>query len=116
VHHHEQQELARVCHAFSDGRVEAAREGGAENSVQARRRILLDTLQQNRDGLFDALTGPGVHSDFPFLTEFYRLNPKGKFQLAFKPSAPFKFYGGGNGPQSLRLCGRIMDGFIVRAR
>jgi alkanesulfonate monooxygenase SsuD/methylene tetrahydromethanopterin reductase-like flavin-dependent oxidoreductase (luciferase family) len=53
-----------------------------------------------------------LYSDFPFLTEFYRLNPKGKFKLAFKPSAPFKFYGGGNGPQSLRLCGRVMDGLI----
>ena len=52
------------------------------------------------------------YSDFPFLAEFYRLNPKGKFQLAFKPRTQFKFYGGGNGPQALRLCGRIMDGLI----
>jgi len=52
------------------------------------------------------------YSDYPFLTEFYRLNPKGKFKLAFKPSSQFKFYGGGNGPQSLRMCGRIMDGLI----
>ncbi len=60
-----------------------------------------------------ALNGEEIpYSDFPFLTEFYRLNPKGRFKLAFKPSAPFKFYGGGNGPQSLRLCGRIMDGLI----
>ncbi|HET9917590.1 MAG TPA: LLM class flavin-dependent oxidoreductase [Candidatus Binatia bacterium] len=52
------------------------------------------------------------YSDFPFLSEFYRLNPKGKFSLAFKPATQFKFYGGGNGPQSLRMCGRIMDGII----
>ena len=52
------------------------------------------------------------YSDFPFLSDFYRLNPKGKFTLAFKPRTPFKFYGGGNGPQSLSMCGRIMDGII----
>ena len=52
------------------------------------------------------------YSDYPFLSEFYRLNPSGKFKLAFKPQASFKFYGGGNGPQSLRLCGRIMDGLL----
>jgi alkanesulfonate monooxygenase SsuD/methylene tetrahydromethanopterin reductase-like flavin-dependent oxidoreductase (luciferase family) len=53
-----------------------------------------------------------AYADYPFLTEFYRLNPKGKFQLAFRPQSAFKFYGGGNGPQSLRLCGRVMDGMI----
>ncbi|MGH7888065.1 MAG: LLM class flavin-dependent oxidoreductase [Candidatus Binatia bacterium] len=52
------------------------------------------------------------YSDYPFLSEFYRLNPGGKFKLAFKPQASFKFYGGGNGPQSLRMCGHIMDGLI----
>src|SRR4029079_2654133 len=36
-----------------------------------------------------------VYSDYPFLQEFYRLNPSGKFRLAFKPKAAFKFYGGG---------------------
>lgn len=60
-----------------------------------------------------ALNGEEVpYCDFPFLADFYRLNPGGKFQLAFKPRAAFKFYGGGNGPQSLRLCGRVMDGLI----
>ena len=53
-----------------------------------------------------------AYSEFPFLQEFYRLNPNGKFRLAFKPKASFKFYGGGNGTQSLRMCGRIMDGLI----
>lgn len=52
------------------------------------------------------------YADYPFLTKFYRLNPRGKFKLAFKPQSRFRFYGGGNGPQSLRLCGRIMDGLI----
>ncbi len=60
-----------------------------------------------------ALAGEEIaYSEYPFLQEFYRLNPNGKFRLAFKPKATFKFYGGGNGPQSLRMCGRIMDGLI----
>ncbi len=60
-----------------------------------------------------ALAGEEVlYADFPFLQEFYRLNPTGKFRLAFKPRPMFKFYGGGNGPQALRMCGRVMDGLI----
>jgi alkanesulfonate monooxygenase SsuD/methylene tetrahydromethanopterin reductase-like flavin-dependent oxidoreductase (luciferase family) len=60
-----------------------------------------------------ALAGEEIaYSEYPFLQEFYRLNPNGKFRLAFKPKVTFKFYGGGNGPQSLRMCGRIMDGLI----
>jgi alkanesulfonate monooxygenase SsuD/methylene tetrahydromethanopterin reductase-like flavin-dependent oxidoreductase (luciferase family) len=60
-----------------------------------------------------ALAGEEIaYSGYPFLQEFYRLNPNGKFRLAFRPKATFKFYGGGNGPQSLRMCGRIMDGVI----
>jgi alkanesulfonate monooxygenase SsuD/methylene tetrahydromethanopterin reductase-like flavin-dependent oxidoreductase (luciferase family) len=53
-----------------------------------------------------------AYAEYPFLQEFYRLNPNGKFQLAFKPQSVFKFYGGGNGPQALRMCGRVMDGLI----
>jgi alkanesulfonate monooxygenase SsuD/methylene tetrahydromethanopterin reductase-like flavin-dependent oxidoreductase (luciferase family) len=52
------------------------------------------------------------YADFPFLRDFYHLNPGGKFRLAFKPRSSFRFYGGGNGPQSLRMCGRMMDGLI----
>jgi alkanesulfonate monooxygenase SsuD/methylene tetrahydromethanopterin reductase-like flavin-dependent oxidoreductase (luciferase family) len=52
------------------------------------------------------------YSEFPFLCDYYRLNPHGQFSLAFKPQASFKFYGGGNGPQSLRMCGRVMDGLL----
>jgi len=60
-----------------------------------------------------ALNGEELsYCEFPFLSEFYRLNPKGKFKLAFAPRTAFQFYGGGNGPQSLRLRGRIMDGLI----
>jgi alkanesulfonate monooxygenase SsuD/methylene tetrahydromethanopterin reductase-like flavin-dependent oxidoreductase (luciferase family) len=63
--------------------------------------------------LRQALNGAELnYADYPFLQEFYHLNPTGKFRLAFKPRSSFKFYGGGNGPQSLRMCGRIMDGLI----
>jgi alkanesulfonate monooxygenase SsuD/methylene tetrahydromethanopterin reductase-like flavin-dependent oxidoreductase (luciferase family) len=53
-----------------------------------------------------------AYAEYPCFGEFYHLNPDGKFRLAFEPKAPFKFYGGGNGPQALRLCGRVMDGLI----
>jgi alkanesulfonate monooxygenase SsuD/methylene tetrahydromethanopterin reductase-like flavin-dependent oxidoreductase (luciferase family) len=53
-----------------------------------------------------------LYAEFPTLQDFYHLNPQGRFRLAFKPRATFKFYGGGNGPQSLRMCGRVMDGLI----
>jgi alkanesulfonate monooxygenase SsuD/methylene tetrahydromethanopterin reductase-like flavin-dependent oxidoreductase (luciferase family) len=60
-----------------------------------------------------ALAGEEIaYSEYPFLRDFYHLHPSGKFRLAFKPGAAFKFYGGGNGPQSLRMCGRVMDGLL----
>ncbi|HUK39797.1 MAG TPA: LLM class flavin-dependent oxidoreductase [Candidatus Acidoferrales bacterium] len=60
-----------------------------------------------------ALAGEEIgYSEYPFLCDFYHLRPGGKFRLAFKARSPFKFYGGGNGPQSLRMCGRVMDGVI----
>jgi alkanesulfonate monooxygenase SsuD/methylene tetrahydromethanopterin reductase-like flavin-dependent oxidoreductase (luciferase family) len=60
-----------------------------------------------------ALAGEEIaYSEYPFLRDFYHLHPSGKFRLAFKPRAAFKFYGGGNGPQSLRMCGRVMDGLL----
>jgi alkanesulfonate monooxygenase SsuD/methylene tetrahydromethanopterin reductase-like flavin-dependent oxidoreductase (luciferase family) len=73
----------------------------------------LAMVSQTARFLRSALGGEEVvYRDYPFLQEFYRLNPSGKFRLAFKPKAAFKFYGGGNGPQSLRMCGRVMDGLI----
>lgn len=60
-----------------------------------------------------ALAGEEVpYADYPLLRDYYRLQPKGKFRLAFRPLSPFRFYGGGNGPRALRMCGRIMDGLI----
>jgi alkanesulfonate monooxygenase SsuD/methylene tetrahydromethanopterin reductase-like flavin-dependent oxidoreductase (luciferase family) len=60
-----------------------------------------------------ALAGEEIaYGDFPLLCEYYRLNRAGKFRLAFEARAPFAFFGGGNGPQSLGMCGRTMDGVI----
>src|SRR5207247_2499655 len=36
----------------------------------------------------------------------------GRPHLSFKPSSPYLFYGGGIGPQSLRVTGRHLDGLI----
>jgi len=85
--------------------------GQSPQHVQALKPI---TVVSETTGLLRrALAGEEFpYGDYPFLAEFYRLNPKGKFSLAFKPKTQFKFYGGGNGPQSLRMCGRIMDGLI----
>lgn len=60
-----------------------------------------------------ALAGGRVpYGDFPVLCEYYHLNPTGGFELAFKPRSPVVIYSGGNGPRSLRMGGRVMDGFI----
>ena len=85
--------------------------GQSPQHVQPVRPIAMvsETVQLLRQ----ALSGAELkYADYPFLEEFYHLNPTGKFRLAFKPQSSFRFYGGGNGPQSLRMCGRIMDGLI----
>ena len=85
--------------------------GQSPQHVQPLRPIAMvsETVQLLRQ----ALSGEELsYADYPFLQEFYHLNPRGKFRLAFKPRSSFKFYGGGNGSQSLRMCGRIMDGLI----
>ena len=85
--------------------------GQSPQHIQPLRPIAMvsETVQLLRQ----ALSGEELsYADYPFLQEFYHLNPRGKFRLAFKPGSSFKFYGGGNGPQSLRMCGRIMDGLI----
>lgn len=60
-----------------------------------------------------ALAGTNVpYSDFPVLCDYYRLNSSGSFKLAFEPKSRVVIYSGGNGPQSLRMGGAVMDGFI----
>jgi alkanesulfonate monooxygenase SsuD/methylene tetrahydromethanopterin reductase-like flavin-dependent oxidoreductase (luciferase family) len=85
--------------------------GQSPQHVQPLRPIAMvsETVQLLRQALSGAELS---YADYPFLQEFYHLNPNGKFRLAFKPRSSFKFYGGGNGPQALRMCGRIMDGLI----
>jgi alkanesulfonate monooxygenase SsuD/methylene tetrahydromethanopterin reductase-like flavin-dependent oxidoreductase (luciferase family) len=85
--------------------------GQSPQHVQPLRPIAMvsETVQLLRQALNGAEPN---YADYPFLQEFYHLNPTGKFRLAFKPRSSFKFYGGGNGPQALRMCGRIMDGLI----
>ncbi|MGH7773845.1 MAG: LLM class flavin-dependent oxidoreductase [Candidatus Binatia bacterium] len=70
-------------------------------------------VRETTEFLRRALGGKEVaYADYPLLREYYRLNQKGKFRLAFKPRSTFRFYGGGNGPQALRMCGHVMDGLI----
>jgi alkanesulfonate monooxygenase SsuD/methylene tetrahydromethanopterin reductase-like flavin-dependent oxidoreductase (luciferase family) len=85
--------------------------GQAPQHVQASKPVAM--VSETARFLRGALSGDQIaYSEYPLLQHFYRLNPGGKFQLAFRPQATFKFYGGGNGPQALRLCGRVMDGLI----
>jgi alkanesulfonate monooxygenase SsuD/methylene tetrahydromethanopterin reductase-like flavin-dependent oxidoreductase (luciferase family) len=73
----------------------------------------LTMVRETVQFLREALAGKEIaYGDVPFLCDFYGLNSSGKFSLAFKPRSGFKFYGGGNGPQALRMCGRVMDGLI----
>lgn len=70
-------------------------------------------VRETAQFLRHALAGEAaLYANYPTLLEYYHLNPNGGLQLAFKPQASFKFYGGGNGPQSLSMCGRVMDGLI----
>jgi alkanesulfonate monooxygenase SsuD/methylene tetrahydromethanopterin reductase-like flavin-dependent oxidoreductase (luciferase family) len=85
--------------------------GQAPQHVQALKPIAM--VGETVGFLRRALAGEEVrYSEFPFMQEFYRLTPTGKFSLAFKPKSSFKFFGGGNGRQALRLCGHVMDGLI----
>ena len=60
-----------------------------------------------------ALGGERVaYRDFPVLCGYFHLNPEGGFELAFRPRSPVVIYSGGNGPQSLRMGGAVMDGLI----
>ena len=104
--------LAELCEGREIG-VGIARGdlGQSPQHVQSLKPVAM--VSQTARFLRSALGGDEVvYRDYPLLHEFYRLNPSGKFRLAFKPKAGFKFYGGGNGPQSLRMCGRVMDGLI----
>ena len=53
--------------------------------------------------------------DFPLLTDYYHLAPRGRLQLAFTPP-PVRFYGAGNGPKSLLLAGQHFDGLLISGK
>jgi alkanesulfonate monooxygenase SsuD/methylene tetrahydromethanopterin reductase-like flavin-dependent oxidoreductase (luciferase family) len=85
--------------------------GQSPQHVQSLKPIAM--VRETTRFLKSALAGNETpYGDFPTLVEYYHLNPRGHFRLAFKPQATFKFYGGGNGQQSLTMCGRVMDGLI----
>jgi alkanesulfonate monooxygenase SsuD/methylene tetrahydromethanopterin reductase-like flavin-dependent oxidoreductase (luciferase family) len=70
-------------------------------------------VRETAQFLRQTLAGEEVaYADYPLLQDYYHLNPNGKFRLAFRPRSSFRFYGGGNGPQALRMCGHTMDGLI----
>lgn len=60
------------------------------------------------------LWGEDVDSDdYPVVAAYHHLKPATHFRLAFSPSAPVRFYCGGNGPKILRIGGQIMDGVLI---
>lgn len=71
-------------------------------------------VRETAEFLRRTLAGEEVaYADYRVLRDYYHLNPRGRFRLAFKPRSSFRFYGGGNGADSLRMCGRTMDGLIT---
>ena len=51
--------------------------------------------------------------DYPVPAAYHRIRPQREFRLAFSPAAPVRFYGGGNGPKTLKIAGEIMDGALI---
>lgn len=85
--------------------------GQSPQHVEAEKPIAM--VRETAQFLRRVLAGAEVcYAEYPFLQQHFRLKRVGKFRLAFKPRSPFRFYGGGNGPQSLRMCGKTMDGLI----
>ncbi len=85
--------------------------GQSPQHVEAEKPIAM--VRQMAEFFRHALAGAEVfYADYPFVQQHFRLKRDGKFHLAFKPRSQFRFYGGGNGPQSLRMCGQTMDGLI----
>lgn len=73
----------------------------------------LPMLRESALFLRQTLAGKAVEfRHFPVLTEFFHLNPNGRFQLAFRPGSALRFYGGSLGPKSLAIAGEYMDGIV----
>ena len=85
--------------------------GQSPQHVEAEKPIAM--VRETAQFFRSVLAGAEVcYADYPFLQQQFRLKRGGKFRVAFKPRSDFRFYGGGNGPQALRVCGRTMDGLI----
>ena len=85
--------------------------GQSPQHVEAEKPIAM--VRETAEFLRHSLAGAEVYYvDYPILQQHFRLKRDGKFRLAFKARSEFRFYGGGNGPQSLRMCGQTMDGLI----
>ncbi len=85
--------------------------GQAPQHVQMTKPVAM--VRETAQFLRAALAGEAAaYADYPLLCDYYHLNRGGKFRLAFNVRSPFSFLSGGNGPQSLRMAGRTMDGVI----
>lgn len=51
--------------------------------------------------------------DYPASAAYHHIRQQQEFRLAFAPSAPVRFYCGGNGPKILKIAGEIMDGALI---
>jgi alkanesulfonate monooxygenase SsuD/methylene tetrahydromethanopterin reductase-like flavin-dependent oxidoreductase (luciferase family) len=52
-------------------------------------------------------------SDYPVLSEFFKLRSGSGIRLGFDPKSPILFYCGGNGPRIMEIAGRVMDGVLI---
>lgn len=52
-------------------------------------------------------------AEVPLLTEYFHLDEQAKFRLGFRPAKPVVLYCGGDGPRSLDVGARHMDGLLV---
>jgi len=53
------------------------------------------------------------YSDYPVLSEFFKLRPGAAVRLGFESKSPILFYSGGNGPRIMEIAGRVMDGVLL---
>jgi 5,10-methylenetetrahydromethanopterin reductase len=53
------------------------------------------------------------YSDYPVLSEFFKLRAGSSIRLGFEPKSPILFYCGGNGPRIMEIAGRVMDGVLI---
>ena len=91
-------------HEFSVG---IARGGG----FRSRRPITM--LRETVQFLRQALSGEDVQvGEYPFLASYFSIDPDVRVRLEFAPKSPILFYCGANGPKSLDIAGRYMDGVL----